>query len=258
MFDLSVRNEYNKADRDDRGSSVKPKLKLRGARLLFFLLVLAALLTAGITLLCDKDAIPASFEEGRPVLVIDPGHGGFDGGAVSEDGTKESDINLAIGLKMQGLAELIGQECVMTRTDDSSRTDYADYSEHQDLVRRTELINGTPGAVVFSIHQNCFPTGQPSGAQVLYSSFSGSEMLGKLTHANLIQCLDPQNRRVAEPAPKALYITANAHCPTILVECGFMSNIFDVVKLRDEQYQTALSVVMIASLLQYLSDTEIS
>ena len=116
--------------------------------------------------------------------------------------------------------------------------------------------NDTPGAILFSIHQNDFPTGQPSGSQVFYSAWAGSETLGRLTHDNLIRCLDPQNRRVAEPAPKALYITSRSQCPSILVECGFMSNNFDVLKLCDEKYQTSLSVVMLASLLQYLSGME--
>ena len=232
------------------------KQKTHGARILFFLLLLIALVTALVTSFRDSKAMPAMSETEDRILVIDPGHGGFDGGAISDDGTKESNINLAIALKMQNLANLIGQRTVLTRSDDSNLTDYEDYSEHQELVRRTAIINATPGAIVFSIHQNDFPTGQPSGAQVLYSAYEGSEALGKLTHANLIQYLDPQNRRVAEPAPKALYITANAACPTILIECGFMSNNFDVLKLCDEKYQTALSVVMLASLTQYLSFSE--
>ena len=232
------------------------KGKIHWAKLLFWLLAAAAVLTAVVTSLADRRVVAANTSGEVHTLVIDPGHGGFDGGAISDDGTKESDLNLSIALKMQQLAELLGQKAVLTRCDDSTRTDFANYSEHEDLVHRTTLINETPGAVLFSIHQNDFPTGQPSGAQVLYSAYEGSEVLGKLTHANLIHCLDPQNRRVAEPAPKALYITAHASCPAILVECGFMSNNFDVLKLSDAKYQTALSVVMVASLLQYLNLTE--
>ena len=189
-------------------------------------------------------------------LVLDPGHGGFDGGAVSDDGTRESDLNLEIAGKTRLIAEFIGQKTVMTRENDSARTDFASYSEHQDLVRRVKLINETPGAILFSIHQNDFPTGQPSGAQVLYAAYAGSEALGKLTHDNLIRCLDPENRRVAEPAPKALFITANAECPAVLVECGFMSNNFEVLKLCDGDYQRKISLILVASLLQYLSTTE--
>ena len=189
-------------------------------------------------------------------LVIDPGHGGFDGGAISDDGSKESDINLAIGLKMRAVAEFAGLSTVMTRSDDLARTDYASYSEHEDLVLRTAIANNTPGAVLVSIHQNDFPTGQPSGAQVLYAATPGSESLGKTMHGNLIRLLDPQNRRVAAPAPRSLYITAHVTCPAVLAECGFMSNNFEVEKLNTDSYRCLLALVMVGSVLQYLSETQ--
>ena len=104
---------------------------------------------------------------------------------------------------------------------------------------------------------DCYPTSQPSGAQVLYSAYPGGEKLGKLCHTNLITYLDPSNRRVAEPASKGLYITAHAKCPAILVECGFMSNPGDVEKLCDGEYQTALASVLLASFLQYTSGEKV-
>ena len=139
----------------------------------------------------------------------------------------------------------------MTREDDSWRTDAASYSEHEDLVHRTEIINAAPNAILFSIHQNCYPTGQPSGPQVLYAATESSESLGKLTHQNLIGCLYPGNRRVAEPASRKLYVLNHVSCPAILVECGFLSNLSDLGKLSDSSYQTTLSAVLMASYLQY-------
>ncbi len=192
-----------------------------------------------------------------PVLVLDPGHGGFDGGAVSDDGTKESDLNLAIACRCRLIAELFGQKTLMTRDTDDARTDFSHYSEHEDLVHRAEMVNAVPGAILISIHQNDFPTGQPSGAQVLYASYADSDRLGTLTHNNLIRLLDPENRRVAEPAPKKLYLTSHVQCPAILVECGFMSNNFEVQKLGDAAYQTSISLVLVGSLLQFLQDSEI-
>lgn len=184
-------------------------------------------------------------------LVIDPGHGGIDGGAIALNGAKESDINLAIALKLRSIAEFCGQIPVMTRSDDSRRTDFLSYSEHEDLVHRTEIINSVANAVLISIHQNCYPTSQPSGAQVLYSKWQGSQAFGELTHRNIIRYLQAENRRVAEPAAAGLYITANAACPAILVECGFVSNSFDLDKLLNEHYQTAFAAVLMASYLQF-------
>ena len=109
-----------------------------------------------------------------------------------------------------------------------------------------------------SIHQNDVPTGQPSGAQVLYAQTPGSESLGRICHQNLVEQLDPQNRRLAAPAPRSLYITSHVSCPAVLVECGFMSNFDDVQKLRDGSYQTSLALVLAASLLQYLNESDLS
>ncbi len=186
-------------------------------------------------------------------LILDPGHGGIDGGAVALNGTKESDINLSLALKLRELASFCGQPTVMTRTDDSNNTDYAAYSEHADLVRRTELINAVPNGVLISIHQNYYPTSQPRGAQVLYAQGEESRHFGELTHQNIIAFLQQENRRVAVPAPPELYITARACCPAILVECGFVSNPLDLELLSDAQYQIAFAAVLLCSYLQFIS-----
>lgn len=229
-------------------------IKIVNPRNIFALIVFVCVISTIIGVYLSTVAARTTVETSSySTLVIDPGHGGIDGGAISADGTKESDINLAIALKLRAIADFLGQKTVMTREDDSWRTDAASYSEHEDLVHRTEIINAAPNAVLFSIHQNCYPTSQPSGAQVLYSRYENSDVLGNLTQNNLIACLDPENRRVAEPAPKKLYITANAKCPAILIECGFMSNNFDVLKLKDESYQLSLAIVLMGSFLQYTS-----
>lgn len=188
-------------------------------------------------------------------LVIDPGHGGLDGGAVANNGVKESDLNLDIALKLRDLAAFYGVDTRMTRQDDNARTSSQNYSEHEDLVYRADFASQTPDAVLISIHQNTFPTSQPRGAQVLYGSDAESRKLGELTHRNLVAALQPQNRRVAEPAPKGLYLTAHAKCPVILVECGFLSNLDDLQLLCDQNYQRSLSAVLLASYLQYTAGT---
>lgn len=225
--------------------------------MLFVALPLFCVLLSLLFLIQGRDSVDIAAEPALKTLVIDPGHGGIDGGAISDDGSKESDLNLAISLKLRMIAELLGQPAVMTRSDDQIREPYADYSEHDDLVRRTEQVNQTPGAVLISIHQNDFPTSQPSGSQVFYAATPGSEELGKRCHDNLIRLLDPENRRVAAPAPKALYITSHVNCPAILAECGFMSNNFDVQKLCSREYQLSLALILAGSLLQQINESEI-
>lgn len=224
-------------------------------QLCFLALLLASVGLSLLFLLQGVREARSSMQRERlSTLVVDPGHGGFDGGAISDDGSKESVINLAIALKLKTMTEFFGEKVVLTRCDDSNRTDYASYSEHEDLVMRTALVNQTPGAVLISIHQNDFPTSQPSGSQVLYAATEGSERFGKQTHQTLVDALDPTNRRVATPAPKALFITSNVNCPAILVECGFMSNNFEVEKLNDPAYQCRIAAALAVSYLRFITE----
>ena len=199
----------------------------------------------------ETPLLPVFAPSARPVLILDPGHGGIDGGAVAYDGTKESDLNLAIALKLRDLAEFCGVETKMTRTDDSRRTDLLHYSEHEDLVWRTEQVNAVADGVLLSIHQNCFPTSQPSGAQVLYADGEASRRLGELTQNSLVSALQPDNRRLAEPAGEKIYLLAHVGCPAVLAECGFLSNFDDLRRLCDEEYQKSFAAVLLSAYLQY-------
>ena len=199
------------------------------------------------------DSIPTSAISAKNVLVIDAGHGGIDGGAIGVDGSKESDINLAIAQKLQALAIFCGKAVKMTRTDDTANCEYKDYSEHRELVRRAELANSTPGAVLISIHQNCYPTALPQGAHIIFSGNGNSAELGETIQKNITAAVDKNNRRVAQPDKNKLYILSNVSCPAVLVECGFMSNHFDIGNLRDSSYQKALSAVLFASYIQFIT-----
>lgn len=198
----------------------------------------------------------ALLKDSLPTLVIDPGHGGIDCGAVGTDGTRESDINLAIGLKLRALAELYGKENLLIRQDDSTRCDTERYSEHRDLECRVEEVERTANPIYISIHQNTFPTGQASGPQVIYAPGEQSRLLGMGTHANLLSSLYTDSRRVAEPATEKLFILSHLKCPAILVECGFLSSPSDLANLKRPEFQISVAAVLMASYLQYLSNTE--
>lgn len=246
MIDLQRRNKYN----------MIKTWRQHWPELLFILMLCGCVILSAYFLLHEARRVDSSSDALLHTLVIDPGHGGIDGGAVSDDGTKESDLNLAIGLKLQAATQLIGIPVEMTRSDDAVSGSFDSYSEHEDLVARTARIEAVPGAILISIHQNDFPTGQPSGPQVFYAANPGSEDLGKRCHQNLLTALDPRNRRLAAPVPRNLYITSHVTCPAILVECGFMSNNYDVQKLCDDHYQKSIALVLAASLLQYLEESK--
>lgn len=225
-----------------------------GKRRILFVFLILVFLSAASALMGKKQET-AALSENSKTLVIDPGHGGIDSGALGADGTRESDINLAIALRLRAVAELYGQENTLIRQDDSSKCDTEDYSEHRDLECRTALVCAERNPVYVSIHQNHFPTAQAGGAQVIYAPGAESETLGRIMHQNIINALYPYCRRVAEPAAKKLYILSHVQCPAVLIECGFVSNPSDLENLKRPAFQTSLAVLMMASYLQYLQNT---
>ena len=227
-------------------------------RLIKIVLIVALLAAAAVFVkifVSNGGLKPVISQNSRSTLVLDAGHGGIDGGAISDSGLKESDINLQIALKTEALVRFLGIDTVMTRETDTDNSDNKAYSEHDNLVQRAKLANSTENAVLISIHQNKFPSAVVSGAEVMYSDNDDSKALGLITQDNLVTLLDSSNRRVARPAPKELLLTSSVECPTILVECGFMSNPQEVQKLASNDYQLKLSAILAGSYIQFLNNT---
>ena len=227
-------------------------------RLIKIVLIVALLAAAAVFVkifVSNGGLKPVISQSSRSTLVLDAGHGGIDGGAISDSGLKESDINLQIALKTEALVRFLGIDTVMTRETDTDNSDNKAYSEYDNLVQRAKLANSTENAVLISIHQNKFPSAVVSGAEVMYSDNDDSKALGLLTQDNLVALLDSSNRRVARPAPKELLLTSSVECPTILVECGFMSNPQEVQKLASNDYQLKLAAILAGSYIQFLNNT---
>lgn len=239
-------------------------INLKKLRIPALILLLFLLITAIIIIICkgraEPDSAPAmAATAAGPTLVIDAGHGGADGGASAADGTVESLINLQIALRMEQIAKLFGVQTVMTRTDET-----LDYPPEAGTIRekklwdqktRVALINAVENAVLISVHQNTYPDARPSGSQVLYAKTAGSPEFAEIAHANLINALNPENRRVAAPISDRIYLMKRVNCPAILVECGFLSNPAEAAKLETGEYQTELAAALIGSYLQYVGNS---
>ena len=233
-------------------------LKLIRLFLSCFLFVLAA--AAAVLLISERQelalAVPAVSERGGvPTLILDPGHGGEDGGAVSPNGLVESLVNWEIVRRLEALADFFGLDSVKTR--ESEAIEYPDAARTTasrkgwDTRSRVELVNSVPDAVLISVHQNKYPTAGPCGALVLYGAGEESKALAELTHANLLQGLDPTNRRVAAPVPRGVYMFKNIGCTAILAECGFLSNPREEALLLTDTYRLKVAVLLMGSCLQY-------
>lgn len=218
-----------------------------------------AVLLAVIALTTQSKSVQTALLQ-TPVLIIDPGHGGADGGAVADDGTLESQINLAVALRLEALARFWGVDSIMTRT--SEDIDYPSDAasiaakKKADQYARLGIANNTPGAVFLSIHQNKYPAASPFGIQVFFAGTAGSDVLAGQLQDNLTAQLCPNNRRVASPANKDIFLMQNATCTAVLVECGFLSNPNELSALKSEPYQLKLAAVMLASYLQYTRGIE--
>lgn len=221
----------------------------------------AVLALAVLALASERTTVQTDAPTDPPVLVIDPGHGGADGGAVAGDGTLESDINLDIALRLEALARFWGAETVMTRTgaDINYPSDATSIAAKKvaDQHARVGLINNTPGAVLLSIHQNKYPAAAPHGIQVFFGKAAGSDALAELTQTNLTAQICPENRRVAAPIDKSIYLMNKANCTAVLVECGFLSNPDDLSRLQSGSYRLKLAAVLLGSYLEYVRGTAV-
>ncbi len=192
----------------------------------------------------------------QTTVVLDAGHGGSDGGAVSCTGARECEINLAITQRLDDLLHLLGCPTLQLRQGDTdlASADAASISEKKvtDLKNRVAQINRQADAVLVSIHQNQFSQSQYRGAQVFYAPNEESRAFAALMQQNLRAGLDPANKRECKPG-SGIFLLEKIECPGILVECGFLSNPDEEALLRSSDYQKRLAAVLAGSITAFLA-----
>lgn len=191
----------------------------------------------------------------RQTVIIDAGHGGFDGGAVAEDGTVEKNINLNISLTISKLLKQSGFCVIMTRqadvsTDDNEAPENA-FNKRNDLENRLQLMKDYPNAVFVSIHLNKFTTSSAYGSQVFYSDNDKAKALGDYIQHSIVRLIQHDNMRVNKKATSSTYLLHNATVPAVLVECGFLSNKEELLKLKDKKYQNQMAFSVYCGILEY-------
>ena len=217
-------------------------------------------LVVGVSLLGAGRLVPASGlaqgERGDPILILDAGHGGEDGGAVSASGAKESEINLAIVRKLEAMMAFLGVPTVLTRAEDVSLHDpdceTLREKKASDLRQRVALVNETPNAMLISVHQNHFTDSRYYGAQVFYNPGDVSRQWGSAAQQALRQVLDEGNQRKAMALSSSIYLFEHIVCPAILVECGFLSNGEEASLLVTDAYQRKIAVALAGACFQEL------
>ena len=225
----------------------------RGICLVGALALLAALLsrTLGWYVRQSTQAVEPVLVGRAGTLVLDAGHGGEDGGAVSITGVPESRINLEIVLKMDDLLVLYGTPPVLLRREDVSLHDSGAVTLREkkvsDLKNRVAGIEQVEAAVLLSIHQNTYTDSRYSGTQAFYAPTEGSQALAAHIQNVVHTALQPENSRQEKAIPNTVYLLNHIACPGVLVECGFLTNPGEEALLRDSAYQKKLAAVLVSA-----------
>ncbi len=186
-------------------------------------------------------------------LLIDPGHGGEDGGASSADGTLEKTINLAIALDLRDMLTVFGVPTKMTREVDVSIHDPNCTTTRQmkvsDMQNRLKLYESA--SMTVSIHQNHFSVAKYDGAQVFYSaSHPSSVTAATAVREKILSLVQPNNKRELKQATDSIFLLRRTTKPAILVECGFLSNPQECEKLQQTSYRQQMAFAIAAGLLE--------
>lgn len=186
-------------------------------------------------------------------IVLDPGHGGDDPGKVGINLALEKDLNLIIANKVADMLTEKGYEVVMTREEDTGVGGESNLSNVEDLADRVELINETNPILCVSIHQNSYEVEEIKGAQVFYytNSIEG-EILAQCVQDALLE-IDTDNTRQIK-GNDTYYLLCRTQVPTIIVECGFLSNMEEANKLIDDTYQTEIANAIVKGVEAYLQE----
>lgn len=199
----------------------------------------------------------ATLNVSEKVIIIDAGHGGEDGGAVGGDGTPEKELNLAVALKLQALLEQQGCTVFMTRSEDISLSTEEDNAMRRrktaDLNNRKNMVEEYGVDAFVSIHMNTFPDKKYFGAQVFYAkSPEESKRLAACIQEKINET-DKENTRVAKDGTDGIYVLQDVTVPSVVVECGFLSNEKDLRRLKTDEYRTELAIAIFNGITKYFS-----
>ena len=239
---------------------MKRMLPIRVPTLIFYLTLTFLVLIVIIWIIGSHSKIPEYHVDGNAVVnvavVLDPGHGGNDGGAISEHGVTEAPITLNICQKTQALLRFLGINAIMTRenADSLGYDSNASMRENKnaDLRERLKIAEQYPDSLFFSVHLNKFEKSQYYGAQVFYGkSHPDAKRLAEVLQKQMVSILDPSNTRVAKQIPGSVYLMEQIQSPAVTIECGFLSNPQEEVLLQTKEYQTKIAIALIMGYFEY-------
>ena len=231
---------------------MKEKIKEYSSLFVFLAAVILGMFVNGIE---NTASVSTNYYKSLPKVIIDAGHGGFDGGAVAFDGTNEKDINLSIAENLNELLKFYGFSTQMTRTSDravTSKNEDIRTNKKSDMYNRLAFMEKNPDAIFVSIHLNKYTSSAASGAQTFYSdNFEKSKELALQIQNSITGLLEPYNKRTIKKGTSAAFLLFNAKTPAVIVECGFLSNTQDLNRLKDGDYQKKMAFAIANGIINF-------
>lgn len=221
-------------------------------RLVMAIILLASALLIGKTMSVVVSSGQVKTESMKKTVVIDAGHGGADPGKIGVNQCLEKDINLQIALKVKEKLENEQVKVIMTREDENGlSTDGASNHKIEDMKKRVEIINESEASIAVSIHQNSYTSEDVKGAQVFYFTHSEQgKQMAEIMQENF-RLANPENKRQAKDN-QTYYMLKKTKIPTIIVECGFLSNWEEAEKLTDDSYQEKTAQIICDGIMKIL------
>lgn len=216
-------------------------------------LAAAVMLTALAAVSRITDADTEAVSEPIPFILIDPGHGGADGGAMGGDGTLEKDINLAIAVPLGDMLRLWGYSVRLTRESDVSIHDSSATTIKQQKVSdmHNRLALYEQAMLTVGIHQNFYPVSKYSGTQLFYATgHPESRVIAEAIRGAVVPLLQPDNTRALKTGAD-IFLLEKTTRPAVFVECGFLSNPAERDLLKDTVYQRKMALAIMAGICAY-------
>lgn len=187
-----------------------------------------------------------------PIIIIDAGHGGEDPGAVANEQI-EKELNLEISLILKHLFESCGYEVVLTRDDDKLLYFEGEHNKkkYHDLRNRVQVANNYNNSVFVSIHMNKYSAEYCKGLQTFYTTRNPQSIILAESIQENVRFLQADNKRTIKDSKDTIYILQNIKSPSVLIECGFLSNIEEANLLKDTKYKVSLSLSIYSGITEY-------
>ena len=227
----------------------KLRIYLRWSACLIFVFLFGSLIYGAFAAPAPQVSLASA--EAAPLVIIDAGHGGEDGGA-SDNGLLEKDVNLSVALKLRDMLTAAGYRVKMTRDEDISlgQGDTVRARKIDDTKKRVEIADS--GSCLISIHQNKFTDSRYSGAQIFYSPNEPSaKVLAESIQGEFNSRIQPEKPRQVVKTGKNLYLFYHAQNTAVLCECGFLSNPDEEALLATEEYQYKVAYCIYSGLLKW-------